>query len=161
MLTSLNLSLTVNYVGQAQLHIFSPRWFYVRPKIGKEGENVTQNKTILPSYRKTNYLQLYNFYLFLLLILLILSSLLHFIFYVKDRFVRRLYKHYNNSDLNYYSDFPISVIPSLTQNEVTLSKFWLFPASSPIHLETVIKICQFTSQFLELSASLFIPVYLV
>ena len=61
---------------------------------------------------------------------LILVPFLHFIFMLRMDF-QKTYKHYNNLGLNYSCDFAISIIPSVTQSEVTQDELQLFLFSHP------------------------------
>lgn len=90
---------------------------------------------------------------------LILVPFLHFIFMLRMDF-QKTYKHYNNLGLNYSSDFAISIIPSVTQSEVTQDELQLFLSFLPSTLKPSLKLAR-TFKFLELSVSFsFLPIWL-
>lgn len=90
---------------------------------------------------------------------LILVPFLHFIFMLRMDF-QKTYKHYNNLGLNYSSDFAISIIPSVTQSEVTQDEFQLFLSFLLSTLKPSSKLAR-TFKFLELSVSFsFLPIWL-
>lgn len=98
---------------------------------------------------------------------LILVPFLHFIFVLRMD-LQKTYKHYNNLGLNYSSDFAISIIPfaisiipSVTQSEVTQDELQLFLSFLPSTLKPSSKLAR-TFKFLELSVSFsFFSIWLI